>query len=154
MVLICWSAWIFSERFCLWVWRLFFFMFLIISLFRRVVLKGESSHLLEAVQINWLLCPFTHYNGVVVFLPTSVACCGVSLKTHGPCVIAIGIHISQMQTLGLSKIAPGSAAKGLKTLAAPRLRGWCPEWNFWQLRDVLLPCSGGFWNLRIFLHSK
>lgn len=118
MALICWSAGIFFEQFCLWVWRLFFsLLFLIIAFFRRVLLKGESSDLLEAVQMNWLLCPFLHYNGVV-FLTTSVACYGVSLKTHGPHVTALGIHISQLQSLGLSKITPGSAAKCLKTLAA------------------------------------
>ena len=171
MVLIQWSAWIFSEQFCLWVWRSFFFLlFLIISFFRRLLLKGDSSHLLEALQINWLLCPFPHYNGVV-FLSTSVACCGVYLKTHGPCVTAVGIRISQLQSLGLSKIAPGSAAKsawkvwqpwlqvgaggsGLHSANAPSLRGWCPKWNSWELRDVLLPYSHGFWNLWIFLHNR
>lgn len=96
-------------------------------LLQEGVTERSDLPLLEPVQINWLLCPFPHYNGVV-FLPTSVACCGVSLKTHGPCVTAVGIHISQLQTLGLSKTAPGSAAKGLKTLAA-LAAGRC--WGLW-----------------------
>lgn len=87
-------------------------------LLQEGVTERRELPLLEAVQINWLLCPFPHYNGVV-FLPTSVACCGVSLKTHGPCVTAVGIHISQLQTLGLGT---RQCSKGLENSGSPGCR--------------------------------
>lgn len=128
MSLICWSALTFLSGFVCGFEDFFFLLFLIISFFRGPLLKGENSHLLEAVQINWLLCPLPCYNGVV-FLPTSVSCCGVAPKIHGLSVTAVGIHIWQLHMPGLSKIAPGRAAKCLKTLAAlaEGLCWWPPQ---------------------------
>lgn len=167
MVLICWSAQIFSKQFCLWISRLFLLLFLILSFFRRVLLEGQSSHLLGAVQINWpFLCQFPHYSGVSL-LPTSVACCGVSPKTHGSCVTAkrdlyltaAGSGTQQNSTRQCSKGFENSGSPGYILLLDPlgstvQMLGWCPRWNSWELREVLLPCSHGFWNLRISLHNR
>lgn len=126
MALILWSGWIFSELFCLWVWRLFLLLFIITSFFRRVSLKGEGSHLLETVQINWLPC---HFPTVTGWFSHPLQCLLQFVSPHPQSVhhscrdlSLMAAHSGSQQNCSrqCSKVLENSAA-----LAA----GWC--WELW-----------------------